>query len=368
MLQQTPDSSSGHATGQESGSSRIILRYDCSGKHHETEHDMTAETPVPGEAPAPFPTRLKPMLARLVQKPFSHPDWLFEPKLDGYRALAFVRHGEVTLRSRNENDLTDRYPEVVEELEGRGELEVVLDGEIVALDPSGLPDFGLLQNSSGFGPGRGFWAGRASSSTRRNDDRGTITYYPFDLLYRSGSSLLQAPLSQRKTALAEALSPTDRVRLVDHVEAEGETFFEAAVKMGLEGMVAKRVDSLYRPGARTDMWLKVKASQYQDFVVGGYTKGSGARAPTFASLVVGQRKGDELVYAGRVGSGYDNATLEQLRSLLEMLETARCPFADHPELSNIDARWVRPKLTVHVRFAEWTHENILRAPVFLGVK
>ena len=195
-----------------------------------------------------------------------------------------------------------------------------------------------------------------------------IVYYPFDLLHLDGKSLLNLPLFERKELLKKSLSPTDRIQLVDHVDTDGESFFKASVELGLEGMVAKRRDSTYQPGVRTRDWLKIKRVSQQDFVVGGYTMGSGSRAFTFGSLLVGYFEGDVLRYAGRVGSGFNMEMLEAMMEPLELLATDRCPFAQSRELARAEAKWVTPKIVVRVKFAEWTDEDRLRAPVFLGLR
>ena len=307
----------------------------------------------------PFPTRVKPMLARLVDQPFSHQDWVFEPKLDGYRALAFLSNGKATLRSRTGLDLTDRFPDIVAELQAQLGEELVLDGEVVALDERGLPDFELLQNSGGF---------PQAGKTDRVDSKATIKYYPFDLLYMNGMSLYWVPLFERKSLLTQVLIPGEKVQPVEYVEGDGESFFDAAVQLGIEGMVAKRRDSAYEPGARSGSWLKIKTTQSQEFVVAGYTKGSGARSSTFGALLLGYYERDELLYAGKVGSGFDRAALEDLHELMRGLHTDRSPLAADPELDRIDAQWVRPNLVAQVKFSQWTDDSRLRAPVFAGLR
>ena len=273
------------------------------------------------------------MLARLVDAPFSGSEWLFEPKLDGFRILAFLRRGAVTLTSRTGIDLTGRFPEVAAELESQPEDEMVVDGEIVALNDDGLPDFGLLQNRIDLpreirvGPSQG---------------AATVVYYPFDLLYVHGTSLLNVPLYERKALLARAVIAGDHVQVMDYVEAEGKEFFEAAVRLGLEGMVAKRRDSRYQPGARSPSWLKVKEVQDQELVVGGYTPGTGYRSKTFGALVLGYYEGEDLRYAGRVGSGFDQATLDMLVEKMQGLETDDSPFATDPDLDDFEVQWLRP--------------------------
>ena len=305
-----------------------------------------------------FPSRLSPMLARILDKPFSHDDWLFEPKLDGYRVLAFLQGGRVTLLSRNGIDLTSVFPTVVKELELQPAGEMVLDGEIVALDENGLPDFGLLQQ----------YTGLDKSIVDRPVTSIAITYYPFDLLHLDGSGLQQIPLHQRKKTLNQILIPGDSVQPVEYVEADGESFFRAAVQLGLEGMVAKRRDSLYEPGKRSRLWLKVKAVRAQEFVVGGHTRGAGERLETFGALLVGYYEGAELRYAGRVGTGFNQSTLKETRGLLSSLKSDQCPFAPDPELDKAENRWIRPELVAQVKFAQWTADGRLRAPVFLGLR
>ena len=309
---------------------------------------------------ADFPSQVKPMLARLVDEPFSRSGWLFEPKLDGFRAIAFLRRGDVWLSSRTGIDLTHRFPELVDELATQPEDEMVLDGEVVALDERGLPDFGLLQNSIDL-PER-------ARISRRKDGAAEIVYYVFDLLYLNGMSLHGTPLHERKALLARAVLAEDRVRVVDYVEREGKTLFKASIDLGLEGVVAKRRDSLYEPGARSASWLKVKGERSQEFVVGGFTAGLGSRASTFGALLLGYYEGDELRYAGRVGSGFDQSTLEALRESLDALREEESPFAEDAELRKLDCEWVRPELVARAKFSQWTHEQRLRAPVFLGLQ
>ena len=216
--------------------------------------------------PAPFPTTLKPMMARTTDQAFSGQDWLFEPKLDGYRTVAFVREGRVTLLSRNGKDMTDKMPAIAEELRAVLENELVIDGEAVALDDRGFPDFGLLQQAMGFDR-------RVTGVTPANGD---LVYYPFDLLYVTGMDLQKVPLIERKGLLSEALFSSEHVKEVEYVEREGEAFYGAVKKLGLEGVVAKRRDGVYEAGSRSPTWLKIKEVRERDFVVGGYLVGEGA--------------------------------------------------------------------------------------------
>ena len=305
-----------------------------------------------------YPKRLKPMMAGSAQSPFSHPGWLFEPKLDGYRVMAFLHGGEVTLLSRNGLDLTSRLPEVASDLKAQEYDEMVLDGEVAALDEDGLPDFGLIQHVMGFDKG----------AVDRPIGGANMVYYPFDLLYLDGVDLRKVPLIDRKKLLSHAFAPSEHTSLVEYVEDDGASFYRAAVGLGLEGIIAKRRSSVYEPGKRSNAWLKIKHVKSQELVVGGYTRGAGARSTTFGALLVGYYEGGELRYAGRVGTGYDNSMLEKLHSQLAELEAEQCPFAWAEELSGAENCWVRPELVAQVKFANWTDDGRLRAPVFHGLR
>ncbi len=305
--------------------------------------------------PAGFPALAAPMMAHAGGGPFSHRDWLFEPKLDGFRVLAHVRHGAVTLRSRTGLDMTEKFPEAAAELAAQPVDEMVVDGELVALDENGIPSFGVLQQS--LDPPKSARAGRAAA----------LLYYPFDLVHLSGRDLKGLPLLQRKAMLERAVVPGDAVRLMEYVEGDGETFYGGALRMGLEGMVAKRRGSAYEAGARSRSWLKIKRTRSGEFVIGGYTAGAGARADTFGSLVVGCYDGDRLTFSGRVGSGFDEKTLKTVRGLLSGLEVAEPPFAE-PVDDPREVTWTRPELVAEVNFTEWTHDGRLRAPVFLRLR
>ena len=314
----------------------------------------------PQGSPAPFPASLKPMQARLIERPFSHPGWIFEPKLDGYRAIAYVRGGSVVLKSRTGRDITGQFPEVVADLQTQLDDELVLDGEIVALGEDGLPDFEVMQR-------------HANPVARRNLERveaaPPILYYAFDLLYLDGMSLQRLPLHARaRRPCMRSLVPGDSLQTIDHVEVQGEALFDAAQRMGLEGFVAKERNSLYEPGVRSRHWLKAKHTQSQELVVGGYTQGLGERAPTFGALILGHHSESGLTYCGAVGSGFDRAMLEALAEELRSLETAEPPFANAEDVDEQSPRWVRPELVATVRFDRWTSDGKLRAPVFVGLR
>ena len=311
-------------------------------------------------AAAPFPARPKPMMAASADRPFSNPRWIFEPKLDGFRALVLKRGGEVRVLSRTGNDMTDRVPAVVEEVSQLPVDDLVIDGELVAAGEDGLPDFTLLQRTMGLH--------RLQGVSDATPGTGAVTYYPFDLLYVDGRDVTGLPLSERKALLSRSVLEGDAVRLMEYVEADGESFFEAAVGMGIEGMVAKRRDGRYEQGGRSPAWLKVKAVQAQEFVVGGYTAGAGARSSTFGALMVGYHDDEGLRYAGRVGSGFDDRTLDEMAPALRRLTAEASPFVDEPDLQGVEPIWVRPELVAQVRFAAWSDGGHLRAPVFLHLR
>ena len=309
---------------------------------------------------APYPTRPKPMMASAAERPFSNAGWIFEPKLDGFRAVVLKRGGGVRVLSRTGNDMTDRVPAVVAEVSHLPAEELVIDGELVATGENGLPDFTLLQRTMGLH--------RLQGGSGPMGETGTVTYYPFDVLYVDGHDVTGLPLGERKALLSRSVLEDDALRLMEYVEAEGESFFDAAVAMGLEGMVAKRRTSLYEQGGRSQSWLKIKAVQAQEFVVGGYTRGAGARSSTFGALMLGYHDDEGLRYAGRVGSGFDDRALDDLRPVLEGLRTEESSFVDEPDVPGVEPVWVKPELVVQVRYTEWREGGHLRAPVFLHVR
>ncbi|MYA50243.1 MAG: ATP-dependent DNA ligase [Chloroflexi bacterium] len=311
--------------------------------------------------PARMPRTLKPMLAHAVDGVFSSPGWLFEPKLDGFRALAFLQDGNVRLISRTGKDMTKNFRGIADDLSVLPHRDMVLDGEIVALGDDGLPDFVLLQNNAGMYK----VPGAESASVKA----ATVAYYPFDVLYLDGRDLRQAPLQQRKHALRLAVPPSERIRSMEYVDGEGEAFFRVAEQLGLEGIVAKRRDSRYNAGERSRDWLKIKQVLSQEFVIAGYTKGEGERAETFGAVALGYYDGGTLTYAGRAGSGFTQQTLRSTLAALEPLQTEACPFPAVPaDLESLQVTWVQPERVAQVKFSQWTGDGVLRAPVFLGLR
>ncbi len=305
----------------------------------------------PAEA---MPARLSPMLAELAEAPFTHPNWLYEPKLDGYRMLAFVRDGEVKLRSRRGLDLTPAFPQIAAELAAQSSGGMIVDGEVVALDAAGRPSFNALQNRVALKTPR-------EAAAERNTP---AVFYCFDLLHFGGLDLRQAPYSDRRRYLAQCLLPSAHVQLV-HASDDGVALHAAALAQGFEGVMAKRRDSRYEAGRRSAAWLKIKPTRSAEFVIGGYTRGKGARAP-LGALLLGYWEGGRLRYAGNVGSGFDEATLARLEKRLEPLATGEPPFAEAPPQRAIT--WLRPETVAEVKFAEWTPDGYLRAPVFLRLR
>ncbi|MBV9328122.1 MAG: non-homologous end-joining DNA ligase [Chloroflexi bacterium] len=306
------------------------------------------------------PRMLSPMLPSLAERPFSNPNWLFEPKLDGYRIIAMVENQTVRLTSRRGLDCSNEYPWLVRALRQQPFGDAIFDGEIVAIDSEGRTSFQLLQNRNG-------------------EPRPLLLYYAFDLLYRDGYDLRGVGLDDRKELLRNSLIPTDRIRIVEVFPEDGVSLYRAVHDAGIEGIVAKRRNSRYEPGKRSDSWIKVKATHSEEFVVGGYTVGSGARADTFGSLVVGYYRpgADRLTYVGHAGSGFDDRTLKAVYERLQPLRTDACPFEGEvpkfgmwrrPGKADGPITWVRPDLVAQVKFAEKTTDGILRAPVFLGIR
>ena len=306
-----------------------------------------------------FPHNISPMLASLAVSPFSDEQWLFEPKLDGFRTLAFLNHGKVRLQSRGELDVTSHYKTLVQSLQKQPASQLILDGEIITLDSKGQLCFQCLQ-------------GYLKSINRLSNDKfevpSAIIYYVFDILYLDGYDLKGVPLKQRKELLHNVLTPTESIRLVEHFDKDGPTVYRAAIQNGLEGVVAKRQDSVYEAGKRSKTWLKIKAVNSDDFIVCGYTQGIGNRAQTFGALVLGYYdKNNELQPAGNVGSGFSSDLLLKFRKQLDTMITKNSPLSagiDEPG----KITWVRPQLVVEVKFAEWTKDGRLRAPVFLRLR
>src|SRR5260221_785410 len=303
---------------------------------------------------ARMPGVIHPMLATLVDDPFSSPEWIFETKWDGFRSICFVKQGKSRFVSRNQIDMTPQYPELASVAKQIGAKEAILDGEIVALDKDGMPRFQLLQPRVGRKTGIEALRGH-----------GHIVYYVFDLLYVDGYVLTACPLVERKEVLERMLRPASFIKLSDHIEGDGQAFFKDIDKFHLEGMIAKRAASPYVQKRSRD-WLKVKTIQRSEVVIGGYTEPRGSRS-NFGALVVGLYHGKDLHYVAHVGGGFNQRSLAELYKLMQPLKTKASPFVDAPK-TNEPVQWIKPKLVAEVKFSEWTADYRLRHPVFIGLR
>ncbi len=303
---------------------------------------------------ARMPAVIQPMLATLVDDPFSNAEWIFETKWDGFRSVCFVKNGKSRFVSRNQIDMTPQYPELVNVAKQVAAKEAILDGEIVALDKDGMPRFQLLQPRVG-----------RKSGLEALRGHGHIVYYVFDLLYLDGQDLMSCPVVERKAALAQILRPASFIKLSEHIAGDGQAFFKQIEKFHLEGMIAKRATSPYVQKRSKD-WLKVKTVQRSEVVIGGYTKPRGSRSH-FGALVAGLYRDRELHYVAHVGGGFNHRTLAQIHKLMQPLKTEKSPFVDAPK-TNEPVQWVKPKLVAEVKFSEWTADRRLRHPVFIGLR
>ena len=308
----------------------------------------------------PMPASIHPMLATPTDKPFDDSAWLFEIKWDGYRAVSFIENGAVRLVSRTQNDLTAQFPELHDLPNFAKAKTAILDGEIVALDETGRSSFSLMQQRTGI-----------RSRGRRGPTRPDISvlYYAFDLLYLDGYDLRRVPLEQRKATLARVINPEGPLRYSEHFD-RGVSLFEAAKQQKLEGILAKRRDSVYEE-RRSPEWLKIKNTHTVDCVIGGYTDPEGSRQH-FGALVLGlYDKKKRLIHVGQAGTGFDQTTLTEIWKLLQQRKSARSPF--HGEVEAQHPHWVQPELVAEIKFTEWTHETTeggpkLRAPVYLRLR
>ena len=309
---------------------------------------------LPGARKAPIPKKLAPMLATLAERPFSRPDWLFELKWDGVRALAWVRKGELRLEARTGRDITAQYPELARLPQQLAAETAIVDGEIVVLDAQGRGDFESLQERLG--------VERPGAALLR---RLPVTYQVFDLLYLDGYDLRRAALEERKRLLRQVLVPRDPIRYCDHEVEKGKELFALAQQASMEGIIGKQARSLY-VSERSPQWLKFKVTRELDAVVGGYTAPRGSREH-FGALLLGLYEGRELVYVGGVGSGFTQQQQQRIAAQLHGLASKRSPFRQEPETQE-PATWVKPSLVAQVRFGAWTREQRLRQPVFLGLR
>src|SRR3989441_8478334 len=295
----------------------------------------------------PMPKTLEPMKAQMVDKAFDDDRWLFEVKWDGIRLVSFIDNGKVSLQTRAGRIVDDEYPQLQAVSRLVSAKQAVLDGEIVALDEEGRPSFQLLQN--------------------RGKEPHPMQYVVFDIVYLDGQRLFRVPLEDRKRLLRDIVRDSDLLKYSEHVLGEGKAFFKAAQQKQLEGIVAKLRDSPYQPGMRSSAWLKIKAVRQQEVVIGGFTEPRGGRRH-FGALIVGVYEDGKFVYAGHVGGGFDERSLESLAKLMKPLIVKTSPFSGEPPRGNEKPTWVRPKLVAEVKFAEWTRDGVMRQPVLLGLR
>jgi bifunctional non-homologous end joining protein LigD len=307
------------------------------------------------EAPMPkMPGGVRPTLAELKEKAFSDPNWVFEIKWDGVRAIAEIKDGRATLWARSGRDVTGEYPEFKDLAAKFRVKNAIVDGEIVTLDKDGRSNFHRLQNRLG-----------VQNPSQKLMQSVPLDYYAFDLMYADGYDFRKSPLVERKELLRKVLTGNERVHYSGHIEEKGEALFEAARGKGLEGIIAKIRDSKYS-GTRTSSWLKLKIVNELDAVIAGYTEGRGSRK-YFGALVLALYDKRELKFIGSVGTGFDEGKQQSIFDRLEELRTSKCPFAKAPVLrEKVD--WLKPELVARVKYANWTMDDHLRAPVFVSLR
>jgi bifunctional non-homologous end joining protein LigD len=314
------------------------------------------------DLPAAKARFVEPMKAKLVEKPPATGDWIYELKFDGIRLIAVRADKKVSLLSRNQNDLSARFPEIVEAIKNLAARECVIDGEVVALDEEGRSSFQLLQ------------------ALEMEGRKSPVYFYAFDLLQLDGKGLVGLPLEARKNVL-EKLSgdADDPIRYSGAIGSEAEPLLDEVKRRGLEGLIGKQRNSVYEPGRRSGAWIKLKCVQEQEFVIGGYTPPQGARKH-FGAILVGYYDKNKLVFAGKVGTGFTTKSLSMLYKKLQKEARDDCPFVDLPSKQNGQwvqgitpsmmkkMHWVNPKSVAQIKFAEWTRDGKLRAPVFLALR
>ncbi|MBS0032455.1 DNA ligase D [Chitinophaga sp. 22321] len=297
---------------------------------------------------AAMPKNVKPMLAALTPKPFDKEDWLYEIKWDGYRAIAYLNNGNVELLSRNQVDFNNKFAVITGALKA-WKIKAVTDGEIVALDDKGNPDFQALQNYV------------------KHGKSAHLVYHLFDLLWYNGKDYTHLPLAERKQLLQYLIPESnDQLRFSNHIAAQGTAFYQAAINRGLEGIMAKAANSSYIMGRRSDSWLKIKNNLQTEAIICGYTAGRNSRKH-FGAIILGKYTGNKLKYIGHTGGGFNEKLLKELFIKFQPLITAVCPFKPAPK-TNMPATWLKPELVCEVKFAETTADGILRQPIFLGLR
>jgi bifunctional non-homologous end joining protein LigD len=315
------------------------------------------------------PHFISPMKPKLVVEPPEYGDWLYELKFDGIRAIGVKNGGKVSLVSRNEKKLDGRFPEIVDAMKNLPVHECVIDGEVVALDQQGRSSFQLLQ-------AREMFATERIRPTGGEEQKAPLRFYVFDLLQIEGKSLIKLPLSRRKELLAKICQEVgDPIRYSGEISGNVKSLLAEVKRRGLEGLVGKQRDSVYESGRRSGAWIKLKCVHEQEFVIGGFTPPAGARKH-FGAILVGYFHDHRLIFAGKVGTGFAEETLSMLHKRFRKEERDNCPFANLPSKlpqgitpsMMRKMHWVNPVLVAQIKFAEWTRDEKLRAPVFLGLR
>jgi bifunctional non-homologous end joining protein LigD len=306
---------------------------------------------------APLPSNISPMLATIVDKPFDEEGWLYEVKWDGYRTIIYLNKGEVEMRSRNNKSFNEKFYAVYDALK-KWKINVVADGEIVVLNEKGISNFGDLQN----------W---------RSEADGELILYLFDVLWLDGHNLMNLPLTDRKEILNAIIPSSKNIRLSESFNTGATEFFEAAKKINLEGIVAKRADSIYMPERRSKDWLKIKTGKRQEVIIGGFTNNEGSDKP-FSALLVGVNNNDRLIYTGKIGTGFSIKQQKEMMQQFRPLITNKIPFDHEPDVNkpsrfrpdppHATATWLKPKLVCEVSYAEITSDGVMRHPSFEGMR
>lgn len=326
----------------------------ASGKNDD---DLRSANLLKGAKKSKMPADVKPMLATLVEKPFDEPGWLYEVKWDGFRALTYLNDGSVDIRSRNNKDFNKKFYPIYQAAKD-WTVNAVVDGEIIVVNENGKPDFNALQE----------W---------RSEADGELVYYVFDILWYDGVNLMNTPLSERRNLLKQIIPSGGNIRVSELFETSATEFFALADKMGLEGIIAKKADSYYKPDVRSKEWLKVKTEKHQEAVIAGYTVNENT-TKKFSALLMGVYEGEELVFIGPVGTGFTSKMQDDLLAKMKPLQTSTCPFAEVPDYNKpsrfrpnppkAKVVWLKPKLVAEVSYRAVGGDGGLRHPSFRGLR
>ena len=335
----------------------IDVKAAAKKNNNDTDNKINPPQKTSKSKAAPFPTTIAPMLATMVDKPFDKEGWQYEIKWDGYRAIAFCNKGDVALKSRNDKLYNEKFYPVYKAIQ-QWHINAVVDGEVVVLDANGTSNFGALQN----------W---------RSEADGDIYFYVFDLLWLNGRNLMESPLSDRRSMLKEMIPNSNIIRFSENFEVNGIDFFETVKKMGLEGMMAKKSDSIYTVKNRSKDWLKIKANKRQEMVIGGYTKNDDS-SKAFSSLLVGVYNNKKLEYTGKVGTGFNNKQQIKMLKQFKPYIIQASPFTQLPDINkpsrfrpkppNATPIWLQPELVCEVSFTEMTTDGVMRHPSFKAMR